>query len=160
MEISENQVLKNKIFCHNLLASYSDEIMPLVRERLLKGFKVKNCGGLFARDKTEIDSIINVYRNNTFSQNFRIHQVMLTNSGSNISINVKGSYRTGEFSCNYIDHNFYIAETDGQVFDYEPMKQLNFNDVLKAKARVEEIADQIRELEREKRKLAFDNELL
>ena len=50
---------RNRLNATNTLNGYLNKVVPLIHERLAKGYKLKQDGNLFKKDKTDVDKILN-----------------------------------------------------------------------------------------------------
>lgn len=96
----------------NILYNYINAVIPLINDRLLKGYKVKKDGSLFKQDRQDLRKILEENKTHKDIRAF-------INSGEySTYLHFDINYPTGNFGCAYLKEDFFLYSNPyNKIFD-------------------------------------------
>jgi septation ring formation regulator EzrA len=134
------QILRNQVNAVNALHSELNKIVPILLQRLQKGYKEKMNGQFYEKDKIEIDAIIR-----------SIFRIYISNKTYSMILRADTHYSDSENSCKYYARDVYLKDNGNNTFyPFEPLKaDYQVSDILLAKNNIGILEEKKKDIENE-----------
>jgi hypothetical protein len=139
--LTKLEVNTNKAEAVNELHSYLNRVLPLIAERLQKGFKLKTDNTFFAKDKTDLDEILKTDKPKKC-------WIYLECAYGTVRFSAKTNYMVSDCSCNYVERfgSLFNKELNQKIELYTFPTDLSAEKYAAIELELKEVQKQISEL--------------
>jgi hypothetical protein len=111
--MNENIIIASKVAAINQMHSFINGIVPKLIDMLKQGYKCKKDGSLFDKDARDLQGIIN-------NGSVKLHSAFVDSNGYSVVLRVKNAYKTGEYSCNYVERSVWLCSYERIFEEFTP----------------------------------------
>jgi hypothetical protein len=150
-------ILKNRTECMNRVSKYVNAVVPVLQERLIKGFTLKVDGTMYQKDKDDIQAILADHKDVAGYEGKRRRDIGYVSCDEyGVRLEAKDSYPVkyhggdGGFTCEYYQDTVYLWNNQSnKPYAFEQREKVEEDEMRSAETRLSVIEKQVSELSSE-----------